>query len=259
MEKLQVVLLGAGNVAWHLAPALEKAGHEVIAVYSRTESSAAALASRLTNAKVLTTPDFLGFPADLFLISVPDNAFPDLLQNAVFPENSLVAHTSGTLPLQVFVTKKNIRGAVFYPLQTFSKNTLVSFKNIPICLETADKNAMELLKKVAGSLSDQVYEISSEERKILHIAAVFACNFTNHLFGISSEILKNNNLNFEMLKPLVEQTVQKAFMQEPFSVQTGPAIRHDENTIQTQLEILQESPVYQQIYELITRSIQQKA
>src|SRR5688572_20746204 len=150
MEKLRIVILGAGNVAWHLAPALEKAGHEVKAVYSRTENSAQELASQLTNAKVLTTPDFQDLPADLFLISVPDKAFPELLEKAVFPENSLVAHTSGTLPLSVFETKKNIRAAVFYPLQTFSKKTPVSFKNIPICLETAEENAMDLLKKVAS-------------------------------------------------------------------------------------------------------------
>src|SRR5947207_633597 len=112
MGKLKIAMLGAGNVAWHLAPALEKAGHEIIAVYSRTERSASELASQLSNPLILTTPDFTDIPADLFLISVPDMAFPELLKTAVFPENSLVAHTSGTLPLSIFDNCKSIRGAV---------------------------------------------------------------------------------------------------------------------------------------------------
>ena len=261
MEKpgYKIAMLGAGNVAWHLAPALEKAGHEIVCVYSRTLENAAALTQNLNAAKATDQPDFSQTPADLYLIAVKDSALPELLQTAVFPENSLVAHTSGTLPLSVFELYKNIRGAVFYPLQTFSKNTPVSFTNIPFCLESADENAMLLLQKTAGSVSEKVYQVSSEERKILHLAAVFACNFTNHLLGISSEILTQNQLRFEMLQPLVEQTVQKAFSQNPFSVQTGPAIRHDETTIQTQLQFLQTNSVYQQIYELLTRSIQQKS
>ncbi|MBK0404510.1 DUF2520 domain-containing protein [Adhaeribacter sp. BT258] len=261
MEKpaYKIALLGAGNVAWHLAPALEKAGHEIVYVYSRTLANAEALAQNLKAAQATDQPDFSQTSADLYIMAVKDSALPELLQAAVFPENSLVAHTSGTLPLMVFEPYKNIRGAVFYPLQTFSKNTPVSFRNIPFCLETTDENAMLLLQKTAGSLSEQVYKVNSEERKILHLAAVFACNFTNHLFGISAEILQQNHLRFEMLQPLVEQTVQKAFSQNPFSVQTGPAIRHDENTIQTQLQFLQTNPTYQQIYELLTRSIQQKS
>ncbi|MFC5270505.1 Rossmann-like and DUF2520 domain-containing protein [Adhaeribacter terreus] len=255
----KIAMLGAGNVAWHLAPALEEAGHEIICVYSRNLENAEALAQNLKTARATDFTDFTDFPADLYIIAVKDSVLPELLREAVFPAGSLVAHTSGTQPLSVFETNKNIQGAVFYPLQTFSKNTPVSFRNIPFCLETAHKNAMVLLQKTAESLSEKVYQVNSEDRKILHLAAVFACNFTNHLFGISAEILQQNQLHFEMLQPLVEQTVQKAFAQNPFSVQTGPAIRHDENTIQTQLQFLQNNPGYQQIYELLTRSIQQKS
>jgi predicted short-subunit dehydrogenase-like oxidoreductase (DUF2520 family) len=259
MEKLRIVLLGAGNVGWHLAAALEKAGHEIVAVYSRTGHSAAELAATLPHALVFTDPDFAELPADLFLIAVPDKTVPELLQKAVFPQNSLVAHTSGALPLSVFDPYQTIRGAVFYPLQTFSKNTPVHFRNIPFCLETADENAMHLLEKVAGSLSEKVIRISSEDRKILHLAAVFACNFTNHLFGIGSEILKEKQLAFDLLQPLVEQTVSKAFARDPFTVQTGPAVRHDENTMQAHLNLLENKPTYSAIYELLSGSIQEKA
>lgn len=255
----KIAMLGAGNVAWHLAPALEQAGHEITLVYSRTLENAETLARNLKAAKATDNPDFSEAKADLYLIAVKDSVLPDLLAKAVFPENSLVAHTSGTVPLEVFSSYSQIKGAVFYPLQTFSKNTPVSFSDIPFCLETTSENGMLLLEKVARSLSRQVYRISSAERKVLHLAAVFACNFTNHLFGISSEILKQNQLDFNILKPLVTQTVHKAFLQQPFTVQTGPAIRHDETTIQAQLDLLQNQPAYQEIYRLLTQSIQQKA
>jgi predicted short-subunit dehydrogenase-like oxidoreductase (DUF2520 family) len=255
----KIVMLGAGNVAWHLAPALEKAGHEIIALYSRTRTSAATLANQLANPRVLEAPDFRSLPADLYLISVPDKALPQLLMEAKFPKGSLVAHTSGTTSIEVFKPNFHIKGAVFYPLQTFSKEVPVNFAEIPMCLEAPDQNAMELLKKVASSLSQKVMEVSSEKRKVLHVAAVFACNFTNHLFGISADILQKNDLQFEMLQPLIRQTIAKAFANPPFSVQTGPAIRHDENTLQAHREMLRNQPAYLGIYELLSRSIQQQA
>ncbi|HSI90188.1 MAG TPA: Rossmann-like and DUF2520 domain-containing protein, partial [Adhaeribacter sp.] len=247
-----IVMLGAGNLAWHLAPALETAGHRVSTVYSRTLNHAEALAARLQNARATNNPDLSADPADLFIIAVTDSALPELLQQAVFPANSVVAHTSGTQPLRVFEDQPAIRGGVFYPLQTFSKEAPVNFSVIPICLEAADENAMLLLQKTAESLSRQVQKISSEERKILHLAAVFACNFTNHLFGISSGILQQSRLDFKLLQPLVEQTVQKAFLHPPFSVQTVPAVRHDQDTIQAHLELLKNDLGHRQLYELLT-------
>jgi predicted short-subunit dehydrogenase-like oxidoreductase (DUF2520 family) len=255
----KTAMLGAGNVAWRLAPALEQAGHEVVLVYSRTLENARTLAKKLRSAQATDISDFIKMPADLYLVAVKDTALPELLREAVFSAGSLVAHTSGTQPLSVFENTPNIKGAVFYPLQTFSKSTPVDFGNIPFCLEATDGNAMVLLRKVAESLSQKVYEVSSQDRKTLHLAAVFACNFTNHLFGISSEMLKKNRLDFQMLKPLVEATVQKAFSQEPFSVQTGPAVRRDETTIQEHLQLLQTETGYQEIYRLLTQSIQQKS
>ncbi len=259
MEKpgYRIVMLGAGNLAWHLAPALEAAGHQLVSVYSRTPETANALTQKLTNTRATTSLDFSNDPADLFLFAVKDTALPELLEQAVFPENSLVAHTSGTQPLSVFNPNPQIRGAVFYPLQTFSKEVPVNFRDIPFCLECHDKNGMLLLQKTALSLSSQVYQVSTEERKVLHLAAVFASNFTNHLLGISAEILKASGLDFNLLKPLVEQTIAKAFTQDPFSVQTGPAVRRDAATIQTQLKALEGRETFRQLYELLTRSIQE--
>lgn len=259
MEKpgYRIVLLGAGNVAWHLAPALQAVGHNINCVYSRTLSHAEALVSTLQNARATTSLNFSELSADLFLLAVKDTALPELLAQAVFPDNSLVAHTSGTLLLSVFDAVSNIRGAVFYPLQTFSKQIPVNFKEVPFCLECSDENGMLLLQKTARSLSPKVYEVSSEQRKVLHLGAVFASNFTNHLLGISHEILTEANLDFTLLKPLVEQTIAKAFAQPPFSVQTGPAIRHDETTIQTQLKALESQETYRKIYEVLSRSIQE--
>ncbi len=261
MEKpgYKIAILGAGNVAWHLAPALEAAGHTVICVYSRTLNHAQALAEKLPSARATSSLDFTKEPVDIFLLAVKDAALSELLSEARFPENSLVVHTSGTQPLSVFEKNPGIRGGVFYPLQTFSKQTPVNFKDIPFCLECDDENGMLLLQKTAQSLSKQVSEVSSEQRKVLHLAAVFASNFTNHLLGISHQIMQAGELDFNLLKPLVEQTIAKAFSQEPFSVQTGPAVRFDENTIQTQLKALEGQGTYQKIYELLSRSIQDQA
>jgi len=261
MEKpgYEIAILGAGNVAWHLAPALETAGHTVSCIYSRSLEHAQALAGKLTSARATNNLDLTSEAADLYILAVKDAALTELLAEARFPENSLVAHTSGTQPLSVFKANPGIRGGVFYPLQTFSKQTLVDFKEIPFCLECADENGMLLLQKTARSLSNQVSEVSSEQRKILHLAAVFASNFTNHLLGISHKIMKEGQLNFDLLQPLVTQTIAKAFGQDPFSVQTGPAVRFDENTIQTQLKALENQVTYREIYELISRSIQQQA
>lgn len=261
MEKpgYTIVLLGAGNVAWHLAPALQAAGHRVKLVYNRTLANAREIAQHLPQARVTDNPDLRAEPADLFLIAVKDAALPQLLAQVRFPENSLVAHTSGTVPLSVFEQNPAVRPAVFYPLQTFSKNTPVAFSEIPFCLECPDANAMLLLRETALSLSPSVYEISSEQRKVLHLGAVFASNFTNHLLGISHQILQTGGLDFNLLQPLVKQTVAKAFQsRQPFAVQTGPAVRHDEATLQTQMAALQTEPGYRQLYEILSRSIQQQ-
>jgi predicted short-subunit dehydrogenase-like oxidoreductase (DUF2520 family) len=151
------------------------------------------------------------------------------------------------------------RASVFYPLQTFSKSKPVDFQTVPVLLESEDEQTLHALQSVAASISREVHLVSSNKRKQLHLAAVFACNFTNHLLGISREILQQAALPPTLLQPLIQETIAKAAQQPPFQVQTGPAIRHDQNVIEEHLHMLQDYPTYQQLYQQLTNSIQQQS
>ncbi|MDX5347471.1 MAG: DUF2520 domain-containing protein [Hymenobacteraceae bacterium] len=254
-QPLKIVLLGAGNVAWHLALALEQAGHRVQTIYNRHLHKAQELAVQLQQAEATTASDFSKLKADVFILTVADQALPEVLQQAVFPEGSLVVHTSGSHDLSVFSEKQLINGGVFYPLQTFSKSKPVDFKNVPVCIEAARETDKQLLQQLAQSISNKVAYVTSAERRVLHVAAVFACNFTNHLLGISHDILERSHLDATLLHPLIQETVDKATHFPPFSVQTGPAARGDENIIHKHLQMLQDEPVYRQLYYLLSESI----
>lgn len=253
-------MLGSGNVATHLSLAFEAAGQRVQTIYSQTKAHADALAAKLKNAGATSSLDFTVFSAAaIYFVCVKDAAVEKVVQQARFPENSLVVHTSGTLPITVLDNIATVRRGVFYPIQTFSKNTPVNITATPIAIESADPEGEELLKNLAAGISRRVVRMSGDDRKKIHLAAVFACNFTNHLLGISQEILSQNNLETSLLENLIQTTVQKAFTNHPFAVQTGPAVRKDENIIREHLQQLQATPTYQDIYRLITSSIQQKA
>lgn len=256
---LSIVLLGAGNVAWHLGQAFERAGHNVVTVYSRRLENAEALADKLKQAHATQQLDFSSNPADIYIVSVKDDVVPEVLKQAIFPSGSLVVHTSGSLPLSVFAAQPGVRGGVFYPIQTFSKSTEINLKETPIGIEATTLMDISILKNLAGSISERVVELPSEARKVFHLAAVFACNFTNHLLGISHELLNQQQLAFNLLQPLVAETIQKAFTHQPFQVQTGPAVRFDANIIIQHRKLLYNNPDYLAIYNLLTDNIQQKA
>lgn len=256
---MKTAIIGAGNVAWHLGKALQAAQHEVVAVYSPTPAHRQELAKALQTAKALSSLNMRDTDAELILIAVPDAALAEVAAQMQVPAGAVVAHTSGSQPLAVLQGIPGARSGVFYPLQTFSKSKPVEFKTVPILLEATDSDALRALKHVAGSISEQVYEVSSDKRKQLHLAAVFACNFTNHLLGISRELLQRADLPDTLLQPLIQETINKALQHPPFDVQTGPAIRHDQNVIAEHLKLLQEQPLYQQVYQLITQSIQEQA
>lgn len=258
-KQLTIVLIGAGNVAWHLGKAFEKAGHTISTVYSRSLINAETLANRLNQAQAIQSLDFTSIQADVYVLAIKDDAVPVVLQHAAFSLGSLVVHTSGSLPLSVFSSQLNIKAGVFYPIQTFSKSAEINLKQTPIGVEATNIQDLEILKSLAASISDQVVELSSEARKIFHLAAVFACNFTNHLLGISHELMTRQQLDFNLLKPLVNETIQKAFNYPPFLVQTGPAVRFDENTIVRHKALLNNNPEYLAVYNKLTQSIQQKA
>ncbi|ALJ01388.1 Rossmann-like and DUF2520 domain-containing protein [Rufibacter tibetensis] len=255
---MKVGIVGAGNVATHLVKGLVKAGMEVSVINSRTIASAQSLAQHAPAAAITDSLNFkLSPPADIYLLAVPDRTLPQLLQEVNFPEGVIVAHTSGTQPLELLMSSlPGVETGVFYPLQTFSKEKDVDWKPIPICIETSSQHAELTLVNLGRLLSNQVVLMNGETRRKLHVAAVFACNFTNHLWGVAQDLLQKAELPVNLLEPLVQETVQKAFQFPPFSVQTGPAKRGDSITIDAHVQLLQSEPQYLQLYQVLTKSIQ---
>lgn len=251
----KIVLLGAGNVAWHLAQHLEQVGHRIIKVYSRHLVNAKVLCQQLYEAEPTQNLDFSDrSQADLFLLCVSDNAMPEVLAALKLPANATLAHTSGTQPLQLLSGKaENI--AVFYPLQTFTKSKNVNFRTVPLCIEASNQHTLDFIGDIATNLSKEVYVLDTAQRQVLHLAAVIACNFSNHLFAIAQEILKDKDIDFEMLFPLINETVQKAMQLPPKEAQTGPAKRGDTQTMNKHLTLLENYPRYKKIYEMISDSI----
>jgi predicted short-subunit dehydrogenase-like oxidoreductase (DUF2520 family) len=252
---LTIVLVGTGRVATQLGPALARAGHQIIYVWSRTLAGADRLAAELPGAEASNSLDLRAYPADLYLIAVPDAAIPNVLAEARFPSGALVAHTSGTLPLQAFAPYKNLRSGVFYPLQTFSLGRQVDWQMVPLCIEATDAASEATLLALGHELSQQVARVATPQRQALHVAAVFACNFTNHLLGISHALLTEADLSFSLLGPLVQETIDKAFLHPPFSVQTGPAARGDEPTLASHQAALATHPRWLELYNVLTDSI----
>ncbi|WP_162051515.1 Rossmann-like and DUF2520 domain-containing protein [Pontibacter pamirensis] len=259
VQKKRIAFVGAGNVAWHLAQALAAAGHEVKGVYSRSRTSREALASKLPQAQPIATPDFKDLTLDVVFISVPDAALSEVAATLMVTPGTVVVHTSGSQPLALLQTLKGARTGVLYPLQTFSKTKPLDMEQVPLLVESQHEETLQELTILAKSISSQVHTVSSEDRKQLHLAAVFACNFTNHLLGISQQLLQEANLPKRLLQPLIEETVAKATQQNPFAVQTGPAIRGDENVLQAHLQLLQQHPAYASLYQQLSRSIQAQA
>lgn len=246
---IKVVILGAGNVATHFFKAFKKAENvEVIQVYNRSEASLEVFKSNTQ-----TTSDLAQLKnADVFLVCVKDDAIEALISQ-LSNIDGIVAHSSGSVPLSTSAK----RNAVFYPLQTFSKQTEVNFKEIPICIETSVAEDLPVLKQLAHSISEKVFEISSEQRKKLHLAAVFACNFSNYMYSIAEDLCNQNEVPFEVLSALIKETAQKATLHSPKSVQTGPAKRNDQDTIKQHLAQLNNAD-YKEIYKLLTQSIIQQ-
>lgn len=248
----KIILIGAGNVATHLGLALKKEGYDIIEVWSRDMAHAQELATRLS-CEAKDDISCLSSDADLYIFSVVDDALPQLL-NAFPHHDKMLVHTAGSLPMSVLENKTK-RFGVFYPLQTFSKHKSVDFLNIPIFIEASDPKTLCVLKEMANAISQDVNIATSEQRKYLHIAAVFACNFTNYFYAIGEKILEDNNLSFDYLRPLILETALKAQKYSPATVQTGPAIRKDEKIMDSHLSLLESQPELQKFYQEISRSI----
>ena len=246
-------MIGAGNVATHLSIALSQAGYNIRQVFSRTEASASELAAKL---KCPYTTDLsqITHEGDLYIVSVKDSALNDILPKLVQrAPQALFVHTAGSVPMNVWQGLAE-RYGVLYPMQTFSKERETDFDDIPIFVEANHTNDTERLQELAGRLSTKVYEATSEQRKYLHLAAVFACNFTNHLYALCDRILSEHGLPFETMLPLIRETAAKVADMPPAQAQTGPAIRYDKNVIDKQMALLSD-PIMRQIYDLMSRSI----
>ena len=249
---MNIVLLGSGNIATHLGRAFKMAGQTIVQVWSRDISHAAELADTLAS-EAISDLDNVNRSADLYIIAVKDEAIRQIAAELDI-EDKLIVHTSGTTGIDILEGLSSHIG-VFYPLQTFSKNKAVDFRQVPIAIEAKTDEDVAAIRAIADRLSEKVIELSSTQRKALHIAAVFACNFTNHLFTISKQLLEREELDFDLLRPLIAETADKIKLNDPENVQTGPAVREDQETINTHLEMLQDQPELADIYKKLSQSI----
>ena len=246
---INLVLLGSGNVATHLYRAFSASEKvKVMQVYNHSTNGLTAFEGKTP---VTTSLEELA-EADVYLLALKDDVIAGVAQK-LESKKGLVAHTSGAVSLSAI--EGCPRPGVFYPLQTFSRDKKVNYSEIPFCLEAKNPDDLALLKTMAGEISGKAYEISSAQRKKLHLSAVFVCNFVNHLYTIGESICEENKIPFEILQPLIQETANKVRTSSPSEVQTGPAIRYDESTIQAHLELLKDRD-NKEIYQTLTKAIQ---
>lgn len=249
---MRITIIGSGNVATHLGAAFRNAGHIIVQVYSRDIQHASILAYHI-KAEAINDLAEINRDTDLFVIAVKDDAIGGLAKELV-KYGKPVAHTSGATSLNE-LSQYTSNAGVFYPLQTFSKNKEVNFNTVPLCIEGTDEQATRLLEELAQSISRNVYRVDSEKREILHLAAVFACNFPNYLYYAAGSILDKHGLDFNMLRPLILETAEKVKDHLPQNVQTGPAVRNDKKTMDGHMKLLHNNADLQQVYALLSQLI----
>jgi predicted short-subunit dehydrogenase-like oxidoreductase (DUF2520 family) len=249
---MRLTFIGSGNVATHMAAAFKNSGHRIMQVYSPNLHNAALLAYHV-GADATNELTDINADTDLFIISVKDDVIEQVAQTLAKHQKPLV-HTSGSTSIDVLL-KYTDKAGVLYPLQTFSKTREVDFTNVPLCIEAVNGSMYTDLEQLAATVSNHIYSINSAGRKILHLAAVFACNFPNYLYGVAQQLLANHQMDFNLLRPLILETAQKVQQQVPATVQTGPAVRNDQTTMAAHLQLLQHEPQMQQIYTLLSQGI----
>lgn len=254
-EQLKVSFIGSGNLAWHLAPALDNVGFPVTEIYSPNHKHADALTDRTYQAEAKDSLDFSTSKSRIFIIAASDDAIKEIASEIILPVNSFLLHTSGSQPLSALESADADNIGSFYPLQTFTKNKKVDFKTVPIFIESSNQATENLMISIAKALGSSVRKIGSEDRKALHVAAVFASNFTNHMLMISKEILHQNSLSFDLVKPLITETINKSLTIGPEKTQTGPAFRSDLKILDSHMDFLKDDEKIAEIYQLISQSI----
>ncbi len=247
-----IVFVGSGNLATRLALTFKQSGLNIVQVFSPEKTHAAELAKKL-NTKPVSSYELIWKHADLYIIAVKDHAIQEVARQ-LLPEKGIVVHTSGSQALDLLSSSSLPKG-VFYPLNTFSINKYLDFTSTPLCIEATDENSRNLLMDLGRRISNDVREISSDQRLMIHTAAVFASNFVNHLYAISSDILKKGGISFDIMQPIIAEVAEKARDRHPDNAQTGPALREDHETLARHLEVLRDFPEYRKLYELMSQSI----
>ncbi len=248
---MRISIIGAGNVATQLALAFTQARHQVVQIANRNQEHGQQLAG-VVGASFTSDLSHLA-DADIYILAVKDDVIEEVAAQLQL-NGKLLAHTSGTKSRSL-LQKASYSYGIFYPLQTMTKTAKVDFKQVPILVEGVNEYAENELKRFAKTISQNVHSVDEEQRQWIHVAAVFANNFTNHLYGLSEALLQTHQLPFDILKPLIMQSVQNVMLQSPAQLQTGPAARNDAQVIDKHLQLLSDQPRLEKIYRILTDSI----
>ena len=254
-ENSRIVVVGAGNLATCLCEALCRVGVVPQSVWSRSDASASLLASKLDcpyTTNISSLPD-----ADIVITAVSDDALPAVARELVKRYgDTLLVHTAGSVPMNVWADAGACKYGVFYPMQTFSKEKSVDFTRLGIFLEACDEKSLLRLESLARCLTPMVCRATSEQRAFLHVAAVFACNFTNAMYRMAADLLEKQGLPFEAMLPLIDETAAKVHCLTPDDAQTGPAVRGDKDVLMRHSAML--NGVYRDVYDLVSEYISKK-
>ena len=250
-----VTIIGSGNVATALGTALIEAGITIIEVFSPNINNSKTLATKL-KCRYINNIEDINTTSDLYIIAIPDKEITNVISQ-LNDINGIVVHTSGSQPVNI-LDANHLNYGVFYPLQTFTKNEIVNFKDVPICIESPNKKTSESLIELADKISTNVVLLNSNQRQHLHLTAVTVNNFTNLLYNVANELLDEKEIDFSLLYPLIRETANKINKVNPAEAQTGPAKRNDTQTINKHLELLREYPEFREIYKLLSDQITKK-
>ncbi len=250
---MRIDIIGSGNLATNLSLALKDAGQEIVQIFSRTEAHAKELADKV-GCPYTSSLDAILSDADVYILSVKDDALLRLIPTICDSrKNGLFLHTAGSVPMNLFEGSASQYG-VLYPMQTFSKNRRVDFREIPCFIEASSAQTLAVVRSLAERISDHVVECDSEKRKKMHLAAVLACNLTNHCYRLAERVLEAEQIDFSLFLPLIEETARKVKTLSPKEAQTGPMVRYDQGVMRMQMEMLPDDRT-REIYRLMAESI----
>ena len=246
-------MIGSGNLATQLSLALKDAGQEIVQIFSRTPAHAQTLAEQI-GCPYTTSIGAILLDADVYILSVKDDALCALTAAVCGSrQQGLFLHTAGSMPMELF--KGNaLQYGVLYPMQTFSKTRRVNFREIPCFIEGSCAQALATIRSFSESISSHVVECDSEKRKKLHLAAVLACNLTNHCYRLAERVLEAEQIDFRLFLPLIKETARKVTIMSPREAQTGPMVRYDQNVMEMQMSMLPDART-REIYRLMAESI----